>query len=240
MEPVVEEVPEAPPARPTTLAARPSPPPPAAPQVARREEPVGTSSRDAERASRPVMPDSGDSRPASADRSERTMATLIPPVSSPPAVVPEPSPLREAPSREAPSTEAPSSVRALPPAETVLSSVDSLPRREDVIERQASVRGTIERYRSAYERLDAAAAQSVWPGVDAGALSRAFGSLESQQLRFEDCAIDVAGSTADATCTGRASVVPKIGGGRQSVNRTWRFRLEQNGESWTIASATVR
>jgi hypothetical protein len=110
----------------------------------------------------------------------------------------------------------------------------------DVTELRASVRGTIERYRSAYERLDAVAAQSVWPGVDAGALSRAFGSLESQQLMFEDCAIDVAGSTADATCTGRASVVPKIGGGRQSVNRTWRFRLEQAGESWTIASATVR
>jgi hypothetical protein len=105
---------------------------------------------------------------------------------------------------------------------------------------RAAVRGTIERYRSAYERLDAAAARAVWPMVDADALSRAFESLQSQRVSFEDCSVLVAGSTADATCNGRATVVPKIGGGTQTVRRTWRFKLAQDGDHWLIASATVR
>lgn len=103
-----------------------------------------------------------------------------------------------------------------------------------------SVRDAIERYRRAYERLDAAAAQSVWPAVDAGALSRAFGALESQQLAFDQCDIQIAESRASATCRGRARVVPKVGGGVESVQRTWRFSLAQSGDRWTIASATVR
>jgi hypothetical protein len=110
----------------------------------------------------------------------------------------------------------------------------------DLARARESVRGAIERYRSAYERLDAAAAQSVWPAIDADALSREFGSLESQQLSFEECAIDVLGSTASATCRGHARVAPRIGGGAESVPRTWRFTLAQAGDGWTIASADVR
>jgi hypothetical protein len=61
-----------------------------------------------------------------------------------------------------------------------------------------------------------------------------------QQVSFDDCSIAVAGNTADATCRGRASVVPKVGGGTQSVRRTWRFKLAQDGDRWLIASAIVR
>jgi hypothetical protein len=149
-------------------------------------------------------------------------ASPIAPASQPPASIPAP----EAKTADAPNPIPPNVGSASP-------SIDSSRARE-------AVRGTIEQYRSAYERLDAAAARAVWPGVDADALSRAFGSLESQRLSFEGCTIDVAGAVADATCTGRASVVPKIGGGSQTVRRTWRFKLAQAGESWRIASATVR
>jgi hypothetical protein len=102
------------------------------------------------------------------------------------------------------------------------------------------VRAVLERYRSAYQRLDASAARAVWPGVDAGALSRAFGALTSQELWFNGCTIDVAGATADATCTGQARVVPKFGGGSETARRTWQFKLRQTGNNWLIEKATVK
>jgi hypothetical protein len=98
----------------------------------------------------------------------------------------------------------------------------------------------LERYRSAYQRLDASAARAVWPGVDAGALARAFSSLSSQALRFEACSINVAGQTADASCKGETSVVPKIGGGSETARRTWDFKLRQTGTDWIIEKATVK
>jgi len=102
------------------------------------------------------------------------------------------------------------------------------------------VRKALDRYRSAYQRLDASAARAVWPAVDAGALARAFSSLSSQELWFEGCSITVSGSSADATCTGHSRVVPKIGGGSETAKRTWRFRLRQRGDDWIIDKATVK
>jgi hypothetical protein len=149
---------------------------------------------------------------ASADR------LLLPPSSEPPV-----EPLRSADPLPA--------SRVTPPPAVAAPSID--PRQP--------IRGAIERYRSAYQRLDATAARAVWPAVDAAALARAFGSLSSQELSFDTCAIDVAGQIADATCTGRARVVPKIGGGSETVKRTWQFKLRQTGPSdWLIEKATVR
>jgi len=54
---------------------------------------------------------------------------------------------------------------------------------------EQDVRKVIERYRDAYERLDAAAARAVWPGVDEAALTRAFDGLTSQRIEFERCDI---------------------------------------------------
>lgn len=103
-----------------------------------------------------------------------------------------------------------------------------------------SIRAVLDRYRNAYQRLDASAARSVWPAVNAGALSRAFGALSSQQIRFDSCAIAVSGASADATCNGQSRVVPKIGGGLETTNRTWQFSLRQNGADWLIEKATVK
>ena len=136
-----------------------------------------------------------------------------------------------------PSSPAPASISTPAPAVTEASVVSPA---VDLAGARESVRGTIERYRTAYEQLDAAGAQAVWPGVNADALSRAFNALESQQLAFDDCAIQVAGPRANATCRGRARMVPKVGGGAESVERTWRFTFLQSGDRWTIASATVR
>jgi hypothetical protein len=106
---------------------------------------------------------------------------------------------------------------------------------------RAQIRTVLERYRLAYERLDAGAAGAVWPGVDRRALARAFDGLQSQSIDFRDCRILTAPSTAHATCTGRARAVPKIGnGGVTEADRTWEFSLVQKGNEWQIAKATVR
>ena len=51
---------------------------------------------------------------------------------------------------------------------------------------QSEIQRALGQYRNAYQRLDAEAARAVWPSVDVRALSRAFDSLESQQLEFDD------------------------------------------------------
>ena len=102
------------------------------------------------------------------------------------------------------------------------------------------IRAVLDRYRNAYQQLDASAARSVWPGVNVGALSRAFGALSSQQISFDGCAIAVSGDSADATCNGQSRIIPKIGGGSETARRTWVFRLKQSGADWIIEKATVK
>ena len=105
---------------------------------------------------------------------------------------------------------------------------------------EPDVRKVIERYRDAYERLDAAAAHAVWPGVDQAALSRAFGGLTSQRIEFERCDIWRDAQAAFASCAGRASYVPKVGSAQNDVPRAWHFRLQRRPVGWTIESAEVR
>lgn len=226
-------------------ARRSEPPQPASaerpPTVIARNEtpqpPVGTSLRER---SAPTRQDAPAARsPATAREPVNSQpAPLVTALRAPaPAEVaasPPPAPVESLASPPVEPTPTPST-----PVESAPASA-STPAAVDLSRVRAAVRGAIEQYRSAYERLDASAAQSVWPGVDAAALARAFGSLESQRLSFDDCAIELDGTTADATCSGRASVVPKVGGGSQTVRRTWQFRLAQNGEEWKIARATVR
>lgn len=99
----------------------------------------------------------------------------------------------------------------------------------------------LQRYRAAYDALDAASAHAVWPSVDTAALARAFGDLSSQQLRFANCGVDVRGGVAQATCSGTARYVPRVGGRQpREEARTWTFALRKNGPQWVIESARVR
>lgn len=108
------------------------------------------------------------------------------------------------------------------------------------IDYRPTIRETIERYRVAYERLDASAAHQVWPGVEEAALARAFASLSSQRLTFESCSIEVSGSSAIASCRGTTRVVPRVGGGIEAARRNWSFRLRQSGDRWLIESTQIR
>jgi hypothetical protein len=102
------------------------------------------------------------------------------------------------------------------------------------------VRSVLSRYESAFSQLDAGAAARLYPAVDRKALSRAFSTLSAQQIRFDDCRIQVTQATARATCAGKASWTPKVGGGPREEARHWQFDLKQVGGDWQIGSVRVQ
>jgi hypothetical protein len=109
---------------------------------------------------------------------------------------------------------------------------------EAKVDDPALVRQTLQRYRSAYEDLDARSAHAVWPAVNQVALARAFDGLESQSLTFHACDVRVRGDAATATCQGSARYVPKIGNREPRIeSRVWTFSLHKAGADWKIDSA---
>jgi hypothetical protein len=109
------------------------------------------------------------------------------------------------------------------------------------VDDQLLVNQALQRYRVAYDELDAQSAQAVWPSVNQAALARAFEALESQTLSFETCDIQLqTGGTATATCRGSARYVPKIGNrDTHTESRVWSFNLRKEGTAWTIDRALV-
>jgi hypothetical protein len=96
----------------------------------------------------------------------------------------------------------------------------------------------LQRYRAAYDRLDADLVQAVYPAVDRSPLSRAFKELASQSLVFEACDVDIRGALANATCRGTARYVPRIGSPAPRVEqRVWTFMLRRGVDDWTIERA---
>jgi hypothetical protein len=102
------------------------------------------------------------------------------------------------------------------------------------------VREVLEQYEEAYSSLDARAASAVWPGVDSGALSRAFDGLASQRVSLGSCDVTVNGPAARATCAGTATWEPKVGGGVRTEPRRWNFDLRKAGDAWRIERAIAR
>ncbi|OLB63507.1 MAG: hypothetical protein AUI11_01180 [Acidobacteria bacterium 13_2_20CM_2_66_4] len=103
---------------------------------------------------------------------------------------------------------------------------------------EGDVKQALQRYRSAYEGLDARRARAVWPAVNEVALARAFDGLSSQTLTFDACDVQLRGEAALATCHGSARYVPKVGSREPRVEpRTWSFTLRKTGPDWKIESA---
>jgi hypothetical protein len=96
------------------------------------------------------------------------------------------------------------------------------------------------RYETAYNRLDANAASSVWPSVNEAALDRAFKGLLSQRVSLGLCDITVIGDIGGASCAGKARWEPRIGGGVQTADRHWTFNLRKSGDNWKIEQIRVR
>jgi hypothetical protein len=103
----------------------------------------------------------------------------------------------------------------------------------------AGVRASLERYESAYSRLDVEGAAAVFPELDRRALARAFDGLSSQRVNLGSCDVRFVGDAAIAECKGSATWTPKVGGGSHSDRRRWQFRLRNTSGSWQIVSATV-
>ena len=102
----------------------------------------------------------------------------------------------------------------------------------------ALIRDALQRYRRAYNALDARLAHAVYPGVDEAALTHAFEGLRSQSLEFEACSVDALAESARAVCRGSARYVPKIGSREpRAETRVWTFKLRKNDGDWTIESA---
>jgi hypothetical protein len=150
-------------------------------------------------------------------------------------------------------TEAPVKVPALPapPApvlDRLLSTVpapDSAPRPPVAVATtgndEDAVRRALSRYQSAYDRLDAGAAKAVWPAVNAVALGKAFQDLASQDISFDDCRFDLAGTRAHAWCKGSARYVGRVGSRTvREEPRQWTFVLSKAEESWRIDDVQTR
>jgi hypothetical protein len=115
--------------------------------------------------------------------------------------------------------------------------VDIAPR----VNEEAGVHAALGRYQDAYERLDAAAAKRIWPGVDERALSKAFANLESQSITFDDCRTVVGSTSATASCRGTATYVARLGNrNSQTQNRQWTFTLRKDGSAWELENVQVR
>jgi hypothetical protein len=112
--------------------------------------------------------------------------------------------------------------------------------RRPQIDEAALVRQALQRYRVAYEGLDAGSAQAVWPAVNEDALAKAFDGLTSQTLTFDDCRVQLQNERATATCRGTTRYVPKVGSREPRTEpRVWSFSLWKNDGEWKIDNARV-
>ena len=105
----------------------------------------------------------------------------------------------------------------------------------------AGVAEALKRLQVAYERRDARLVKAVWPSVDERALARAFDGLRSQSVTFDRCQVNVSGAAGEVECRGVTTYVPRVGGQYpRTESRQWRFRVQQSGDGWLIASAAAR
>jgi hypothetical protein len=134
----------------------------------------------------------------------------------------------------------PPSIPVAPPAAVLpATSPAPAPPAAPAVDESARVRSVLSQYESAYSRLDARAARSVWPEVDERALSRAFEGLQAQRLSLGQCDVSVSGATAKANCAGTASWTPKVGSGKTEARR-WDFTLQNADGTWRIVRAQTR
>jgi hypothetical protein len=112
---------------------------------------------------------------------------------------------------------------------------------DPVLYERAAVRALVDRYRFAYERLDARAAKRVWPGVDQRALEHTFSSVERQTVNFEACDIDITNTLGRASCRGSTTYTPRVGErDERTEDQNWTFSLYKAGGDWRISSVRTQ
>ena len=153
---------------------------------------------------------------------------------------PEPSPVSEPPPATAPPAVAANIAPPRAPAPAAGPAPEALPSAVGRTE-ESEIQRALGLYRTAYQRLDAEAARTVWPSVDVRALARAFDTLNSQELVFEACVFEITGEVATARCRGTATYTPKVGSRKPRLEpRQWTFHLRKMSQSWKIQSAQAK
>jgi hypothetical protein len=180
-----------------------------------------------------VMATGTRSRPAAVSAAPLLVPAVANVAAAPPPAVPAP-PLAALPSANAPTLEAPREVAS---TELPANASARLPREAEV----RAIENVLGRYRSAFNHLDTGAARAVWPTVNEKALTRAFDGLESHDLSFENCQIEVFSGLAEAACSGRARYVPRVGNRtpRDEAHR-WTFSLRKAAAGWLIDGVEAR
>jgi hypothetical protein len=150
-----------------------------------------------------------------------------------PAALPVPAPIAPPVVTEPPLSVA----RAESPATTA---VPTAPVTEGV-QAERDIRLLLDAYRQSYDRLDVVSTAMLWPGVDTAALSRAFGTIASQQVEFDQCALDVLGERATARCNGSLHYVRRVGSSTpQSRSLSWAFELNRSTGKWLISRVSAQ
>lgn len=171
----------------------------------------------------PARPPAAQAPPPVTDASSSassTVTTSRPPVDRAPLIL-------SSPAREPAASPVPTPAPAPPPP--------SPEARET-----AAVETLLERYRLAFSTLNSGVSD-FWPGVNSRALDKAFNELEQQRFEFNQCRVQLNGAQADATCTGTATFVPKVGNKTpRTQSRQWSFRLVRAGNRWIIDSVQSR
>ena len=131
-----------------------------------------------------------------------------------------------------------------PVPEAALSSPEAPPASTPAVAARAarteSARSVVDRYRDAFNALDANAFDSFWPGVDHQALKKTFAQVESQHLQFGRCEVQLAGARAFASCDGYAQYT-KTGSRDPRVElKRWTFTLGEVKDGWVILGVDAR
>ncbi len=172
--------------------------PPSAAVVTRSVRPPFT---DGDRAARDRVTPSPTRDVAPSETTPPSLAIVEPPRPPAPAASPAPAPTvaepraASPPAADAAAASVPVAVAASVPA----SNEDRL------------IRETLQRYRRAYNALDARLVHAICPGLDETALAHAFEGLLSQSLEFESCSLDTQQDSARAVCRGSARYVARVG-----------------------------
>jgi tetratricopeptide (TPR) repeat protein len=196
-------------------------------------------SRPASPESRPANPESRPANPEPQVPNPEARAVNPEPVPGPIELLQQRAPTAPtSPPAPTPSIAAAIATSTAPTPVTLPVSAPAPTRTIDTVDEIGLVRQTLQRYRVAYDGLDAQSAQAVYPAVNQAALARAFDGLESQTLTFDACDVQLRGDAAIATCRGSARYVPKIGSREPRIEpRTWNFTLRKAGTEWKIDSA---
>ncbi len=245
-------------ANPAVVSAPPAEPPPAVHDVP--ISPVVTRSNSSTNPPRPARrqmassPATAAPPPSAATSAPERAATPTPVVTLAPIVVSTPTATATPPPTPAVITTAMPTVAPDPPRATVTppptprptatpapTPAASPPEASAGVVRTASIQSVLDRYRNAFDLLDATAVKGFWPDADVRALSRAFAQLDSQRFQFDHCDIQLAGSRAFASCRGYAQVVKKAGAREMRQEpRQWTFTLGEVKNSWVILSVDAR